>query len=158
MRGECPAAWFEPMLAAMLVPNRRPSEIFAAAGVVACTNVTGFGLAGHLLEMLDGSGVSAQVRGEDVPRYTGFDDVVARGIVSTLHRDNAKTACRVHGRHPLPAWLFDPQTSGGLLAGVAPADAPAVLRHLHDAGFVQAAFIGSVMVRDAGQPSVIGIL
>ena len=41
-----------------------------------------------------------------------FAEVVAQGIVSSLHRDNAKVACRVDGPEPLPAWLFDPQTSG----------------------------------------------
>jgi selenide,water dikinase len=157
MRGECSAAWFEPMLAAMLVPNRRPGEIFAAAGVEACTDVTGFGLAGHLLEMLDASGMSAQLRGDDVPRYAGFDELAARGIVSTLHRDNAKVACRVESAAPLPAWLFDPQTSGGLLAGVAPAAVEAVLRQLHEAGLPHAAAIGTVVARPVDQPPAINL-
>jgi selenide,water dikinase len=158
MRGECPAAWFDPMLAAMVVSNRRPGEIFAEAGVRACTDVTGFGLAGHLLEMLDSSGVSAQLRATDVPRYAGFDEVVARGIVSTLHRDNAKAACRVHAPGPLPAWLFDPQTSGGLLAGTNPDDAPALVARLRDAGFTQAAVIGTVVPRAPGQPAIVEIM
>ena len=90
MRGECQAVWFERMLAAMLVPNRLPGEIFAEAGVSACTDVTGFGLAGHLLEMLDASRASARLACKTMPLYQGFENVVTRGIVSTLHRDNAK--------------------------------------------------------------------
>jgi selenide,water dikinase len=155
MRGECPASWFEPMLAAMLVPNRRPAEIFAEAGVTACTDVTGFGLAGHLLEMLDRSGVSAQLNLREVPCYDGFAEVTARGIVSTLHADNAKASCRVTAPLPLPAWLFDPQTSGGLLAAVSADQADGVLRRLHRDGFGRAAVIGSVLPRVDSHPPTI---
>jgi selenide,water dikinase len=155
MRGECRAVWFEPMLAAMLVPNRRAGEIFAEAGAVACTDVTGFGLAGHLLEMLDASRVSARLVGKDAPLYAGFDEVVARGIVSTLHADNAKVACRVDATAPLPAWLFDPQTSGGLLAAVKPAHAAQVLSRLRDAGLDRAAVIGTVVPLENGRPPTI---
>ena len=155
MRGECPAAWFEPMMAAMLVPNRRPGEIFAEQGVVACTDVTGFGLAGHLLEMLDASRVSAALKAADVPRYAGFDEVTSRGIVSTLHGDNAKAACRVEGAAPLPAWLFDPQTSGGLLGAVKPELVDSTLRQLHEAGFRDSAVIGEVVGLEAGQAPTI---
>jgi selenide,water dikinase len=155
MRGECQAVWFERMLAAMLVPNRLPGEIFAEAGVVACTDVTGFGLAGHFLEMLDASRVSARLGCKNIPLYQGFENVVARSIVSTLHRDNAKAACRVHGSTPLPAWLFDPQTAGGLLAAVKPELAAQTLRRLHDSGFAQAADIGTVIALENGQPPTI---
>ena len=66
-------------------PTTRAAEVFAEAGVSACTDVTGFGLAGHLLEMLDASRVSARLTRAAVPLYDGFREVVARGIVSTLH-------------------------------------------------------------------------
>jgi selenide,water dikinase len=134
MRGECRATWFEPLIASMLLPNARAAEIFASSGVRSCTDVTGFGLAGHLLEMLDASRLSARLFPERVPLYRGFEQVVARGVVSSLHRDNAKMACRVDGPGPLPAWLFDPQTSGGLLGGVREERVAEVLRQLHEAG------------------------
>jgi selenide,water dikinase len=145
MRGACRAEWFQPLVAAMLVSNGPAAGIFAEAGVTACTDVTGFGLAGHLLEMLDASRVSARLRGGDVPRYAGFAEVVARGIVSTLHRDNAKLACRVGIDGPPPAWLFDPQTSGGLLAGVRPETAADAVRRLRAAGYSATAIIGEVV-------------
>jgi selenide,water dikinase len=144
MRGECRAEWFEALLTSMLMPNARAGEVLARSGVVACTDVTGFGLAGHLLEMLDASRVSARLIARQVPIYGGFDEVVAQGIVSSLHRDNAKMACRVEGPEPQPAWLFDPQTSGGLLAGVRPEALDEVLRQLGDAG-VNTVVIGEVM-------------
>jgi selenide, water dikinase len=148
MRGECRAAWFEPLLAAMLLPNAAAAGIFARAGVSACTDVTGFGLAGHLLEMLDHSRVSARLFARDIPLYAGFEDVVARGIVSSLHRDNAKVECRLQGGGPFPAWLFDPQTSGGLLGAVKAGSASTILGQLRDSGYPHAAVIGEVIPAD----------
>jgi selenide,water dikinase len=117
----------------MLVANRRAGEVLAQAGVSACTDITGFGLAGHLVEMLRPSGTSAVLDPEAVPRYDGFDEVVADGIVSTMHEGNARLGCRIEATGPLPAWLFDPQTSGGLLAGVRPERVAEVLARLPDA-------------------------
>jgi selenide,water dikinase len=151
MRGQCRAAWFQPLTAAMLTSNGPAAEVFAQAGVTACTDVTGFGLAGHLLEMLDASGVSARLHTGDVPRYEGFDDVVSQGIVSSLHRDNAKLAYRVQISSLPPAWLFDPQTSGGLLGGVQPALVKTVLSQLAAAGYLDATVIGEVVSTPAGQ-------
>jgi selenide,water dikinase len=147
MRGECRAAWFEPLMQSMLRANAAAGKIFGQAGVTACTDITGFGLAGHLLEMLDASQVSARIVGGQVPLYAGFDDVVARGIVSTLHGDNAKMSCRVIGASP--AWLFDPQTSGGLLGAVRADAAEDVMRQLREAGCKDAARIGAVIALDA---------
>lgn len=152
MRGACRASWFEPMLAAMLLSNGPAGAIFADAGVTACTDVTGFGLAGHLLEMLDASRLSARLWTDKVPVYDGFDAVVAQGIVSTLQRDNAKTAVRVAAEKP-PAWLFDPQTSGGLIAGVKADAVERTLQALRAAGYQNAAAIGEVIALDK-KPSI----
>ena len=136
----------------MLQSNREASAIFSRHGITACTDVTGFGLAGHLLEMLDASRASARLNAAKVPLYVGFGNVVAQGTVSTLHRDNAKVACRVHGVQAEQAWLYDPQTSGGLLAGVKPSEAQEVLRSLIDAGCAESAIIGEVV---AGEPEIV---
>ena len=77
-----------------------------------------------------------------VPVYDGFNDVVER-IVSTLHRDNAKAACRVIGA--APPWSFDPLTSGGLIAGVKPDAVVATLASLHQAGYDRAVVIGEIV-------------
>jgi selenide,water dikinase len=148
MRGECKAAWFTPLMQSMLNANAAAGKIFAASGVTACTDITGFGLAGHLLEMLDASQVSARLVPDQVPLHAGFNDVTARGIVSTLHGDNAKMSCRVVGT-PLPAWLFDPQTSGGLLGAVRADAVEDVLGQLRAAGCNEAVRIGDVMALDA---------
>jgi selenide,water dikinase len=144
MRGECSANWFREMMRHLLTANARAGEVFARHGVRACTDVTGFGLAGHLLEMLDASGVAARLDPDRVPVFEGFAEVVRSGIVSTLHADNVKTGCRVADENP-PAHLFDPQTSGGLLAGVPAGVADAVVRELIAEGYESAAVIGEVL-------------
>ncbi len=155
MRGACQADWFTRLTQAMLLSNGPPAQVLARHGIRACTDVTGFGFAGHLLEMLDGSQLSARLDARAVPTYAGFAEVVAQGIVSTLHRDNAKVSARVNNAAPLPAWLFDPQTAGGLLAGIKPEQADAVLREVRAAGCPDAAFVGEVVPIDAGMPPII---
>lgn len=150
MRAECQAKWYEQLLAGMLQANASAAEIFSAGGVTACTDVTGFGLAGHLLEMLQASGVSARLDIESVPLYPGFNEVTAQGIRSSLFDDNARAGSHVHGPKP-PAWLFDPQTSGGLLGGVAADEVQNVLECLRETGSGHAARIGTV--ENAGNSS-----
>ncbi len=154
MRGACKADWYEALMRHMLQANDGAGAIFASLGVRACTDVTGFGLAGHLLEMLDGSKVSARLHRDAMPIYDGFEEVVKAGIVSTLHKDNAKTACRVVSANP-PAWLFDPQTSGGMLGAVKAEQVDDAIRLLKEAGCANAAMIGEVVaVGDENSPTI----
>ncbi len=91
-------------------------------GVHAMTDVTGFGLLGHLVEMASGSGVTARVREADVPRLPGVEYYLAAGCVPGGTGRNYDS----YGEHVLlanPQWqklLCDPQTSGGLLVAVSP--------------------------------------
>ena len=144
MHGECSAEELDEAIEQMLIANASTAEVFAQFGARAVTDITGFGLAGHLLEMLDASRVSARLLAT-VPVLSGFAAASARGIFSTLHPDNAKLACRVHGSGSPPAWLFDPQTSGGLLGAVRPEVSSAVLEELHRRGLPRAAVIGHVL-------------
>ncbi len=152
MHGECSAAELNEAIEQMLIANASAAEVFAQFGARAVTDITGFGLAGHLLEMLDASHVSARLTAT-VPVLAGFETAAARGILSTLHPDNEKLACRVHGSGSPPAWLFDPQTSGGLLGAVRPEVASTVLKELHRRGLPRAAAIGHV--HDATQTPII---
>jgi selenide,water dikinase len=139
----------------MILSNGPAALVFARCGVAACTDVTGFGIAGHLFEMLDGSRVSARLFSKDVRTLAGFDEVVAAGIVSTLHEDNSKVSRRIRGPDELPAWLFDPQTSGGLLAGVRPEAVEAVMQGLSQAQLYDAAVIGEVLpLGTDGEPTL----
>lgn len=151
MRGDCRAAWFDQLVKFLVTPNKEAGQIFDELGVTGCTDVTGFGLAGHLLEMLDACGLSARIDARAVPVYDGFAEVVSQGITSTLQPGNARTAHRVEGK--APAWMFDPQTSGGLIAGVPAERVEEALRRLHEVGLHRAAVIGEVVAR-FGKPVI----
>lgn len=107
----------------------------------AMTDVTGFGLAGHLRGICDASAVGAILRIKDVPLMAGAADLSAAGIRSSIYDDNVIGAGTLGGgRFPL---IYDPQTAGGLLAAVAAADAQAILLDLQSAGY-PAAIIGEI--------------
>ncbi len=102
--------------------NTAGSAFGKLAGVQAMTDVTGFGLLGHLVEMADGSGVSARIRFDRVPRLPGVDHYLAEGCIpGGTGRNFDSYGARIA---PLPDTqrnlLCDPQTSGGLLVAVAP--------------------------------------
>ena len=80
--------WIDEMLASMVKSNEQVARIARENNCVALTDVTGFGLAGHLLEMLDGSQVNATLNLSAIPLLTGFTDVVTAGIESTLSPAN----------------------------------------------------------------------
>jgi selenide,water dikinase len=111
--------------------------------------VTGFGLAGHLAEMLKSSGLSAEIRISDIPVLAGAQELIDQGIESTLTPDNRVVASKVDleiedVRSTRFTALFDPQTCGGLLMGVSDSKLESVMRTLGESGFEQATVIGSV--------------
>jgi selenide, water dikinase len=142
MRGLARAAWLQAAIASMCVSNAEAARIFLAHRATACTDVTGFGLAGHLTEMLTASHLSAVLWPEAIPTLPGAMELAARGIESTLAPDNWK-ALPGGTSMGMAALLVDPQTSGGLLAGISPTRAESCLRQLRDAGH-DAAVIGVV--------------
>jgi selenide,water dikinase len=116
----------------------------------AMTDVTGFGLAGHLLEMLEASGTAATLCLSDIPMMTGALDLARAGHGSSLQPANlAAVGWRMTAPDdPRALLLTDPQTAGGLLAAVPSARAGALLADLRRAGH-DAALIGAVR---AGAP------
>lgn len=116
----------------------------------AMTDVTGFGLAGHLLEMLEASGVAARVQLDDVPMLPGAVELAGAGVGSSLQPANlAAASWRMEAPQDVRvALLTDPQTCGGLLASVPAGQAGALVARLREAGH-QAAVIGAVV---AGTP------
>lgn len=146
------AATLDHALQSMLTSNALAAKIFADSGVRCCTDITGFGLLGHLLEMCRASSCAAELQAEAVPLLQGALTLADLGIISTLKpaNDIALTECRIAARfhhHPLLALLTDPQTSGGLLAAVPATQADHCLQQLRDAG-LDAACIGEVRVAD----------
>jgi selenide,water dikinase len=115
----------------------------------AATDVTGFGLAGHLGSMLRASKVSARLDLDALPALPGALSLLGRGVRSTAHPENAKArramwVDEAAARRPALDLLFDPQTSGGLLLGIPAERGEALLRALRAAGDVVAAVVGVV--------------
>lgn len=126
-------------LALMTQSQARASTILGKAH--AMTDITGFGLAGHLRGICDASSVGAQVSLDAIPLMQGALALSAFGVRSSLFEDNRAGAGAIGG--PAFDLLFDPQTAGGLLAAVCANDADAMLQKLTDAGYT-AAIIGEI--------------
>ena len=118
-------------------------------GVHAMTDVTGFGLAGHLLEICRGSGLGARVALADVPMIAAAAGFAQQGIVTGASGRNwAAYGASVTLPADAPAWqqamVSDPQTSGGLLVSCTPESVGAVLAAFHADGFAEAAVVGTL--------------
>jgi len=143
------AGWIDRAIVSMLQSNQAAGDCLRTHGVRACTDVTGFGLLGHLVEMTRASGVGARLALNAIPALPGALPSLASGHVSSLQAGNLKIASLVsdHARHasdPRFQLLFDPQTSGGLLAGVPPSRLDECLRALHERGYGEARAVGVV--------------
>lgn len=158
-RDQLDSAGYAALLASTTTLNTAGPELAELAGVHALTDVTGFGLAGHGLEMARGSGCSLRLHWPSVPLLDQARDLAAAGcITGASGRNWAACGDQVSlpaGFSPLEqALLCDPQTSGGLLVSCAPAAAGAVLEILRRHGCGQAAEIGQVEAA-AGQPGLV---
>jgi selenide,water dikinase len=124
--------------------------------VHALTDVTGFALLGHLLEICRGSGLAAEIVLDHIPLLPAAEQLAQAGFATgAAARNWASYGHEVVLSDGMPEWqrklLCDPQTSGGLLAACAPQDAEEVLRLFHEAGFRDAAVIGAMR---PGMPGV----
>ncbi len=142
-------------IASMLQGNGTAAELALAHGATACTDITGFGLLGHLLEMLGGA-LGARLELAQLPVLPGAIEHIRAGIMSTMHAANARSAGRVLQAGPSPdearvQMLFDPQTSGGLLIALPAARAQGLCEALHKAGYGEARIIGEVMALAPGR-------
>ena len=146
MRAEAPSEAVEAALASMLRSNEAAARTFRDHDAASCTDVTGFGLLGHLVEMLRAGGVDAELDLAAIPRLPGTTALIERGVRSSLHAANAAFGTALDGLDPgdqRAALLFDPQTSGGLLAAVPYERAEECAEALATAGCAAAA-IGAV--------------
>ena len=150
MRARASAGWIKAATAMMLQSNGPAMDCLGVHGATACTDVSGFGLAGHLGEMLRASNLSASLDLDGLPVLPGAREVMTAGIFSSLHPANVRTgeallqADDAARAHPNYALLFDPQTAGGLLACVPRTMAQACVSALHMLGYAQATAIGEI--------------
>ncbi|HTQ33055.1 MAG TPA: selenide, water dikinase SelD [Stellaceae bacterium] len=156
MRGRARARIVEDAIATMLQSAATASAVLAVHDATACTDVTGFGLLGHLLEMLTASSADARLDPGAIPALDGALDLLATGIASSLHASNLSALASLADADPaspLAALVLDPQTAGGLLAGIPPESGAACVAALIDAGY-RAAEIGVVARREGTRPMV----
>jgi selenide,water dikinase len=158
MRGLCPAASYEAAIEVMLTSNAGAANIILShAPFAQMTDVTGFGLARHAMNLMQRTGFSGMMLSLDrIPLISGAAALSARGISSSLYPHNAGNialngaSMLGEGGRPIIDLLFDPQTSGGVLAALPRQKAEEICRKLHKAGYKQAAIIGHLTHDQAG--------
>lgn len=139
----------------MTTLNKTAAEQMAVHRVHACTDVTGFGLMGHLSEMALRSGVDAELFWDDLPWFPGVLQYVADGILpGAIERNKESCGMRVIAgegiTEPMLDMCFDAQTSGGLLIVADPLDSERLLNGLHSAGVTDACVIGRILRKGEG--------
>jgi selenide,water dikinase len=154
------AAGYEQMIATTTKLNTPGTELAGLQGVHALTDVTGFGLAGHGLELARGSGCQVVIDWARVPKLPGVRALAEQGCVTGASGRNwqgygADVSLAAELTAIDRALISDPQTSGGLLISCAPGVVGDVLALLHRHGFEQAAEIGEVLAQPAGHRLVV---
>jgi selenide,water dikinase len=132
-------AGLEPVLTSMERLNANAARLALRHGATGCTDITGFGLLGHGLEMARSSGVELRIDFDSLPVYPGFYEMTAAGVSTKGTRANrAAAAAGFENAAGLDeqrsSLLFDPQTSGGLLISLPAERSPDLVRDLRDAG------------------------
>jgi selenide, water dikinase len=154
-KGALPPAGYTEMIATTTLLNRIGAELAQDKDVHAITDVTGFGLLGHALEMARGSKLTLTIRGDDVPVLKEAQSLAQKGFVTgASHRNWASYSDGVTLPSDYAEWrrhlLTDPQTSGGLLIACAPGRATAIAASIREAGYPAARVIGEVKAGPAG--------
>ena len=135
-------------IASMSTLNRVAAEVAHDFTIHACTDVTGFSLMGHSVEMASASNVTIRIKAYDIPLFDDVIEAAQMGLVPAASYGNRKAITDVQVDANLDGvWtdiLFDPQTSGGLLFSVPATEGPDLVKALHDAGVECATIVGVV--------------
>jgi selenide,water dikinase len=155
-RDEDPLGAVAAALGVMTTLNRDAARVMAQAGAHALTDITGFGLLGHLRNLAAASGTAATVWMDLVPVLPAAGQYVQRGIAPGGTHANRRFLARYVAYDPeIADWeqllLCDAQTSGGLLAAVPGSQAAEVVRALQACGLVAAAVVGSIDAGESGR-------
>jgi selenide,water dikinase len=159
MRLKAKGRWIDAALQSMLLSNQAAGLCMHRHGATACTDITGFGLLGHIVEMTRSSDKSVELELNTLPIMDGALEMIESGIFSSLQEQNIRLRraikdpdkLREHKHLPL---IFDPQTSGGLLASIPAENAEACLTELQTLGYPVSTIIGSVIDNDQSVESV----
>ena len=138
----------EQAVTSMSTLNRVAAEFAHNFTVHACTDVTGFSLMGHSVEMASASDVTIHIKAYDIPLFDDVIEAAQMGLIPAASYGNRKAITDVHVDETLDlVWtdiLFDPQTSGGLLFSVPASEGTQLVEALHKAGIDCAAIVGTV--------------
>jgi selenide,water dikinase len=129
--------------------NKQAAAVMADFDIHAVTDITGFGLGGHALEMAEGSGVTLEIRADDVPIMREALEMYQKGMRTGVNPANrALIEESTHFEKSLPAWheeiFVDPQTSGGLLMSLPASQSESLLEALRSSGVTKAQIVGNV--------------
>jgi selenide,water dikinase len=156
--GRAPEGAVKAIAESMSSLNRAASEIMVRHGATACTDVTGFGLLGHLCQMAMESGVTAEIWCDDLPLFPGVLDCAGQGMFSGANERNAEYSMGVTVFDNVPeeikAVLFDAQTSGGLLIAVPYERVADMLAEMHSSGVGNAVVVGRITDVSEGRINV----
>ena len=159
-RGMVDEAMQNEVIAQMSALNRLAAEVMMKFRVNACTDITGFGLLGHLLEMSRASGVNAEIKFEEVPYLREVKALAAAGVIpggTYNNLDYVKEHVDFGNfTRSQQLMLCDAQTSGGLLIVLPEEEADACLKELHGQGVPEAVVIGSFTAQGTGKITISG--
>ena len=160
MRSKASHSNIQSALNVMAISNQEASSILVKIKATACTDITGFGLAGHLFEMLTNDRIEVSINLDDIPIMDGAIKSLEQGILSSLHEDNRAVSSYISdhsNRSKITKYeiLFDPQTSGGLLASIPSELAEICVSQLIRAGYQSTSIIGRVLKSNTEKPNII---
>ncbi len=158
-QAQCPADAMQALLSHLLASNEPVVRPAVSLGVEAATDVSGFGLVNHLLEMLRASGVDAEIEWDRLPMLPYVAELLGEGVESTLAPANRQAALPISAtglgsQSPAFGVLFDPQTQGGLLLGLPPEKARELLNRLNPAENLAPRIIGHVTAVRNHEPTL----
>lgn len=148
-------------LLSMITLNKKAGELIAQTPEIhACTDVTGFGFIGHTCEMIEGTEVGVVIHAALVPYFQGIQELTTMGMLpGGLYRNKNFRLNMVEIEPYCPKWLvdilFDPQTSGGLLAALPASKAEELIKTMHAHGINNAAIVGDVVASPKGKIRII---
>ncbi len=150
MQGKAKGRWIDDALDSMVLSNRLSAECLFRHGATACTDVTGFGFLGHMVEMTRPSGVDVEIDMSALPILDGALETIRMGHLSSLQPANVRLRRAIRNQEQaitsaLYPLVYDPQTSGGLLAGIPAENADACLAELKKIGHSSSAVVGRVI-------------
>jgi selenide,water dikinase len=149
MQQKAKGRWIDEALASMVMSNRLSADCLFEHCATACTDITGFGLLGHMVEMIRPSGVDVEIDLSSLPIMDGALQTVRMGILSSLQPANVRLRRAIRNMEEAPSselypLIFDPQTSGGLLASIPVDHAKTCIAKLHALGYRGSTVIGKV--------------